>query len=87
MLESYGELLPIHYTKGGVPGYYPPIKGNRPELVFNLYDPLNFFSRMSSEAKEAGLVKEINNGRLAMIGFAAAVGSYIFTGQIIPGIF
>ena len=37
MLESYGELLPVHYTKGGVPGYYPPIKGNRPELVLNLY--------------------------------------------------
>jgi hypothetical protein len=68
MLESYGELLPVHYTKGGVPGYYPPIKGNRPELVLNLYDPFSFFLRMSPEAKEAGLVKEINNGRLAMIG-------------------
>ena len=27
------------------------------------------------------------NGQLAMIGFWAAVGSYIFTGQIIPGLF
>ncbi len=27
------------------------------------------------------------NGQLAMIGFIAAIGSYIFTGQIIPGIF
>ena len=27
------------------------------------------------------------NGQLAMIGFWAAVGAYIFTGQIIPGIF
>ncbi len=32
-------------------------------------------------------VAEETNGRLAMIGFIAAVGSYIFTGQIIPGIF
>ena len=32
-------------------------------------------------------IAEETNGRLAMIGFAAAVGSYIFTGQIIPGIF
>lgn len=26
------------------------------------------------------------NGRLAMIGFVAAVGSYVITGQVIPGI-
>ena len=27
------------------------------------------------------------NGQLAMLGFIAAVGSYLFTGQIIPGLF
>lgn len=27
------------------------------------------------------------NGRAAMIGFVAALGAYLFTGQIIPGIF
>ena len=27
------------------------------------------------------------NGRLAMIGFVAAIGAYVTTGQIIPGIF
>ena len=26
------------------------------------------------------------NGQLAMLGFVAAIGSYIFTGQIIPGL-
>lgn len=26
------------------------------------------------------------NGRLAMIGFVAAVGAYIMTGQVIPGV-
>jgi len=26
------------------------------------------------------------NGRLAMIGFVAAVGAYLATGQIIPGV-
>lgn len=26
------------------------------------------------------------NGRLAMIGFVAAVGSYLTTGQVIPGV-
>ena len=27
------------------------------------------------------------NGRLAMLGFLAAMGAYITTGQIIPGLF
>ena len=26
------------------------------------------------------------NGRLAMIGFVAAIGAYLVTGQIIPGV-
>jgi hypothetical protein len=30
---------------------------------------------------------ELLNGRLAMLGFVAAVGAYIVTGQIIPGVF
>ena len=30
---------------------------------------------------------ELANGRWAMIGFVAAIGAYVKTGQIIPGIF
>ena len=30
---------------------------------------------------------ELINGRLAMLGFVAAVGAYATTGQVIPGIF
>ena len=30
---------------------------------------------------------ERENGQLAMLGYVAALGSYIITGQIIPGIF
>jgi hypothetical protein len=29
---------------------------------------------------------EMLNGRLAMIGFVAAVGSYLTTGQVLPGV-
>jgi len=30
---------------------------------------------------------ELLNGRLAMLGFVIAVGTYITTGQIVPGVF
>jgi len=82
MLESYGEILDVHYTKGGQPGYYPPIKGNRPELVLNLYDPFNFFESMSEEEKEKGLVKEINNGRLAMLGLFSVLSAGVAPGSV-----
>ena len=32
------------------------------------------------------IVAEQLNGRFAMIGFIAAVGAYLTTGQIIPGL-
>ena len=30
---------------------------------------------------------ELANGRWAMIGFAALIGAYLTTGQVLPGIF
>ncbi len=41
---------------------------------------MNLFFIMSPEAEKF-------NGWAAMIGFVAAVGAYISTGQIIPGVF
>ena len=40
--------------------------------------------RIESVEKEK-IVAEQLNGRFAMIGFIAAVGAYLTTGQIIPG--
>ena len=37
--------------------------------------------------EEYGPAAEMANGRWAMIGVVAAVGAYVTTGQIIPGIF
>ncbi|MBR54426.1 high light inducible protein [Candidatus Poribacteria bacterium] len=44
---------------------------------------------MTNNSKAVSLMNDAEelNGRLAMIGFVAAIGSYIITGQIIPGIF
>ena len=37
------------------------------------------------EVEKEKLFAEKLNGRLAMLGFVAAVGAYLTTGQIIPG--
>lgn len=39
------------------------------------------------QIKEQLRVAEIVNGRAAMLGFVAALGSYLATGQILPGYF
>ena len=46
---------------------------SRPQIIEN-------YSSYSVEAERV-------NGRWAMIGIFAALGTYAFTGQIIPGIF
>lgn len=88
-LEWYSELTPgegsdvglTHYTKGGIPGKYPELKGGIPHSVpFNLYDPFNFSNKMSEEEKARGLLKEINNGRLAMLGIFGFLSA-----QTVPG--
>ncbi|KAJ1448609.1 putative plastid light harvesting protein [Pelagophyceae sp. CCMP2097] len=80
MLESYGEILDVHYTQGGMPGYYPPLKGNRPELWFNLYDPFNWFDK--EKDKVFGRQCEINNGRLAMFGILGCLSESKVPGSV-----
>lgn len=39
ILQSKESYAQVHYTKGGLPGYYPPIKGKGlGQIVLNLYD-------------------------------------------------
>jgi hypothetical protein len=83
-LEWFSELNGIrdpHYTKGGKPGFFPPLKGNLPHPVpFNLFDPFDWSKNRSDDAKARGLLAEINNGRLAMIGIIGFLSE-----QTIPG--
>jgi len=80
MLESYGEILPEHYCAGGLPGYYPPIKGNRNELIFNLYNPFNWFDEEKDKVR--GRQCEINNGRLAMLGIMGILAESKVPGSV-----
>ena len=55
--------------RGGKPGDFPDFDAKViPGGALNLYDPLGWHKNRSAEDKAAGLKKEINNGRLAMIG-------------------
>jgi hypothetical protein len=88
MLESYGEGAGddsyVHYMKGGVPGYYPEIRGkNNGQLVLNLYDPFNFGMRdRSAEKRARGLKSEILNGRAAMFGIFGFIAESKVPGSV-----
>merc|ERR1719271_224017 len=79
MLESYGEGAGdpegyVHYTKGGLPGYYPPIVGGGGgQISLNLYKPFDIFPEQDEAQKARGRQVEINNGRLAMLGLISVL--------------
>lgn len=85
-LEWFSEAAGTHYMKGGRPGEFPKFTDHK-ELIphpvpFNLYDPFGFSNNASAEKKEAGLIKEINNGRLAMIGILGFLSEQRIEGSV-----
>jgi len=95
MLESYGEGAGnpegyVHYTKGGLPGYYPEIAGRAGfgQVGINLWDPFGLPGGPSSQdaaQKQRGRQVEINNGRLAMIGIFSLLSESVTPGSV-PGL-
>jgi hypothetical protein len=74
-----------HYMRGGRPGVYPTFEsfGKLVHPVpFNLYDPFNLNKNKSDEKKARGLQIEINNGRLAMLGFFAFLSADTIPGSV-----
>jgi hypothetical protein len=85
-LEWFSEAADTHYMRGGVPGKFPDFTEN-PEFIlhpvpFNLYDPFKLSTRRSAEDKERGLIAEINNGRLAMIGIMGFLAEQKLDGAV-----
>jgi len=87
-LEFWGEFAGTHYMRGGKPGVYPAFdKVNGYSIPFppnppSLYDPFGVASKQSDEKKAAGLLKEINNGRLAMLGIMGFVSESHVPGSV-----
>jgi len=84
-LEWFSEASGTHYMRGGKPGAFPKFSDS--ELVphpvpLNLFDPFGFSKNKSEEAKAAGLVKELNNGRLAQIGILGFLAEQKVTGAV-----
>ena len=73
--------------KGGKPGFYPSLKtaGVPHPVPFDLYDPFGFSKNATPEKKAKGLVTEINNGRLAMIGIMGFCAAAKVPGAV-PGL-
>mmetsp|Transcript_15712 Transcript_15712/g.21830 ORF Transcript_15712/g.21830 Transcript_15712/m.21830 type:complete len:245 (+) Transcript_15712:71-805(+) len=85
-LEWFSESAGDHYMRGGKPGAFPKFS-DHPELIphpvpLNLFDPFGFSGGKSEEAKAEGLVKELNNGRLAQIGIIGFLSEQKVEGSV-----
>jgi len=81
-LEWWSEFGGQHYMRGGVPGKYPEFKDIPFHKVPSLYDPLGLHKNMSPEKSEQGLLREINNGRLAQIGIMGFMAAEKVPGSV-----
>merc|ERR1712187_353150 len=84
-------IFEVYYMRGGKPGYFPTFSGIPHPVPFNLYDPFKLNVKRSDEWKEKKLLREINNGRLAMLALISFIceakipGSIPFlAGKILP---
>jgi hypothetical protein len=84
-LEWFSEAAGKHYMRGGKPGAFPNFSDSKliPHPVpLNLFDPFGFSKGRTEAQKADGLVKELNNGRLAMIGIMGFLAEQKVEGSV-----
>ena len=72
LLEWYTECNGVHYTKGGAMPNYPPFNNAKQLMALE----------MKPEKLVAQQTKELNNGRLAMIGVASLFAQHYIPGSV-----
>jgi hypothetical protein len=75
----------VHYMKGGKPGQFPAFNTfgiSSPLTPFPLFDPFGFTRDLSEEVKATKRLREIQNGRLAMIGLFSLISEARVPGAV-----
>merc|ERR1719148_315382 len=75
----------VHYMKGGKPGQFPAFNTfgiSSPLTPLPLFDPFGFTKDLSEEVKATKRLREIQNGRLAMIGLFSLISEARVPGAV-----
>merc|ERR1712118_60900 len=75
----------VHHMKGGQPGQFPAFNTlgfTNPFLPLPLFDPFGFTTDLSEEELATKRLREVQNGRLAMIGLFSLISEARVPGAV-----